>query len=286
MDNEPKEKTQRLRNKSVVRGTNAARKRKITSAIVASTASTAKRSKRTHKKPDRYGKRLSASDRDAFFEQISSNTDSDGTTDGLIKTPDTIHSIDSGESSSDLEIVDSGSSSRETVSSIANERTALHAMNHVHTTPIEEINGQTPIQRILRSDEYTSRPESNDRAILTKLDEILMRISCIEKNTAKIEVRLRNLEQNSTRVDIVGDERESDNESDAMQLELPVKNKESLDKLEANLNLQDFRRKMVTLLPILNIFQNISAIVFAKILNSYEITSPHFENESDRIFIY
>lgn len=263
MDNEPKEKTQRLRNKSVVRGTNTARKRKITSAIVESTA---KRSKRTHKKPDRYGKRLSASDRDAFFEQISSNTDSDGTTDGLINTPDTIHSIDSGESSSDLEIVDSGSSSQETVSSIANERTALHAMNHVHTTPIEEINGHTPIQRIRLSDEYTSRPEpeSNDRAILTKLDAILMRISCIEKNTAKIEVRLRNLEQNSTRADIVGDERESDNENDAMELELPVKNKESLDKLEANLNLQDFRRKMVILLPILNIFQNISAIAFAK----------------------
>lgn len=74
MSENRKRATQQIRNKSVLKGTG--RKHKILSEMAASPA---KRLRRTQKKPDRFGKRLSASSRNEFFGQVSSNSDTDDT---------------------------------------------------------------------------------------------------------------------------------------------------------------------------------------------------------------
>lgn len=245
-------------------------------------ASPAKRLRRTQKKPDRFGKRLSASSHNEFFGQVSSNSDTDDTSNrnfiSLIVTTD---------SSSDLEIINSGSSSDEmhtsthevrdvhsTLHGINDEQTPVgsvslidhntttsgrddrtvsseltHEIDDVHSALLEINDRQIPFESVSLIDDNTTTSGRDDRAILSKLDEILKRISFIEKNTAKMEVRLRNLEQiaqngpNFVGIDVDGNT--SDNDQDFIQRGLPVANQESLDKLEADLKSENFRRQMV-----------------------------------------
>lgn len=172
-----------------------------------------KRLKRIPKKPERYGMRRSASDRDTFFEQLS--TDSDDTNhvrSSPAKTPSAINLIESSESF--CETITSGSSSDETSNRPA--------------TPLKMNDAPTPE----RSGSHCE--------MLSKLDEILKRISAIEKNTAKIETRLKHMENTSIEV-----AETIDDGSDLIDFGIPVNSKSSLDDLEKKLNSDEFRKNMV-----------------------------------------
>lgn len=223
--------------------------------------SKAKRPKRMKSKPIRYGTRISASDRDAFFERVSSNTDSDDTTDGYVQTSDTINLIEHSESGSNASSLSSDEivSIRDDTNSLTAPpesigfQTPLDETSVELTSPLESDERHVPIEEICACGRHSTPSESNDHVILAKLDEILKRISCIEKSTAKMEVRLRNLESVS-RIDIDIGQRASYSEDDFIQLGLPVKNQGSLDKLEEDLNSEDFRRRMVIYLARIEYF--------------------------------
>lgn len=221
----------------------------------------AKRPKRTHTKPDRYGRRISASDRDAFFDQVSSNIDSDDTNQENVQTSESINLIESSDPGSS----GSNSNSDEMVSIIDNSLTSpletndmqipLHERNNEHAYLIEISDVEAPsnetndwhsqAEGICSGNRHTTSLESNDHVILAKLEEIIKRISCIEKNSAKMEVRLRNIEQSLADNEV--NKRESDGEAGFTQLGLPIKNRESLDKLEQDLNSEEFRKTVVNI---------------------------------------
>lgn len=221
---------QNSRNKSILRG------------------NPAKRPKRTNRKPDRFGARISASNRDEFFDQLSSNTDSDDSNNDRVQIWDTINLIESSDASSNGyisssdELVAIGDNGRTTPSEINNVQSQAPETNGGRTntlevgdvqTSVDETNDQhSPVEGICSCDKHKTPPGSNEHVIIAKLDEILKRISSIDKNTAKMEVRMRNLEETVARAEIDVGKRASDNEQDSIQLGLPIKNQESLNKLE------------------------------------------------------
>lgn len=261
-----------------------------------------KRPKRTHKKPDRYGARKSASDRDAFFDQISSNTDSDNTTDIPLPNSD-IYLIESSESHSDglsscaddLDSIRDNGPTSPSGTIVDDMRTSPREISdaqiiHLLTPPHETNDVPSPVEGICSCDRQTTSHETN---IIAKLDEILKRISCIEKNTAKIEVRLRNLEESIARVGIDIEKGTNDSERDFIQLGLPVKNQRDLDKLEEDLNSEDFRQKMViNMTNIEYLFKNFPTFFVAnsfldqiwKIKNS--VGHNNISKKSNRIFVH
>lgn len=90
--------------------------------------------------------------------------------------------------------------------------------------------------------------EKGDTAVLSKLNEILERMSETEKNTAKIDVRLRHLAQKIDQIESGDIEKEGAVGLDFTTLGLPIKTHESLQKLESDLKSSEFRQKMVTYL--------------------------------------
>lgn len=161
-----------------------------------------KRSTRVQKKPERYGHRLSAIDRDAFFEQLSTTTESTCSNDN---TPQMNQLVESCGDSNDTESAYSSCSC---------------------------------------SDNGSSSSTVTEPSFLSKLNEILVRISAIEKNTAKTDVRVRNLETSIDRVDHSVTVPENLTLG-LLELGLPLKFQQSLDKFESDLQSADFRHTTV-----------------------------------------
>lgn len=252
MDRRQKKTTESSQNNKIPRNY-ISKKRKKPSENVSHIS---KRPKRAQNKPDRYGKRLSASNRDEFFQQILSSSDSDDTNNAqvpnneinLVESSDSsgesvlesCHNTSNGrvnveqnqrtpihercdvpvsESSSEFELISSGSSSDEMMNVEQHTRTSMLEIGSV-LSELDEFNGR-----------QTST--TDDRTILSKLDEILARVSLIEKNTAKMEVRLRNIEAIAeSGVNLAGNiQNDHTSFEDLTQLGLPVENQASLDKL-------------------------------------------------------
>ncbi|XP_055308370.1 fibrous sheath CABYR-binding protein-like [Sitodiplosis mosellana] len=141
--------------------------------------------------PERYGKRKSASDRDAFFDRVSSHIDSDDTADSHEQNPDTVNLIDSdGSSSSSDEMVSIRDNDLTSSFDAIGSQSPLSESSHERTSTIEISDAQTPphesdsesVEEISPCDRRTTQSESNDHVILAKLDEIFSRILCIEKS--------------------------------------------------------------------------------------------------------
>lgn len=86
---------------------------------------------------------------------------------------------------------------------------------------------------------------TQSEVIISKLDEILIRIAAIEKFQAKTEVRLRNIENSMERYDNGTNETDGNEAVDRARLGLPVKTLPSLDKLEQDLATEENKQQMV-----------------------------------------
>lgn len=192
------------RNELVSTKTNNTRKRKM---VQSTTTSANKRSKRTTKKPDRLGKRISAINRDSFFENILNGTYS-GDEQGISNNADESTEFDSRDASQQSENSQSIDDGDELISVGSNEG-----------------------------------PQIFEEAIISKLNEILIRISEIEKFQAKSDVRLRSIEKIMGQLN--GMEETDGEHIDRSQLGLPCKSKGEMDKLEKDLNENERKKTMV-----------------------------------------
>lgn len=269
--------TQQSRRKKVLlrTSTNPSRKRKSSSEGLQS-----QRPKRAKNQTVRYGRRLSATNRDEFFEQFtSSNTESDDTNYREYTSPvitDLIPVDESSSSSSEAGVskraqqnpcplgqmlsVSNRGASFEHISSntdsddasilnqINDARKSISPNSHSHLINLDDESSTISDDVVsVRSDSVDSGSKNNvelklNEIVLSKLNEIIERISNIEKTTAKMEIRLRYLEQlvGRTATDSAGRD-----EEDFAQLGLPIKSLQSLDKLESDLNLEAYRQKLV-----------------------------------------
>lgn len=127
------------------------------------------------------------------------------------------------------------------------------------TTSTESIQSEIPLD-----DAQSIDAESNDdlisvgvnerphpmqyETIISKLNEILNRISAIEKSEAKNEARLRNIEKFMDRFNNGLSDADADDviRVDKSQLGIPVKTKASLDKLEKDLESDEKRKQVVS----------------------------------------
>lgn len=161
-----------------------------------------KRTKRQINLPDRFGS-SSASERNAFFENVVNDTQSQNSA--------TQHSAS--------------------------------------TEQVQSESAHTSVYSDDDDDEISvgiERPLLNIETVLSKLDEILIRISAIEKFEAKVEVRLRNIEKFMDRFSNGNSEADVGNIIEKSQLGLPVKTKVSLDELEKDLESQEKRQQCVS----------------------------------------
>lgn len=88
---------------------------------------------------------------------------------------------------------------------------------------------------------------TQSESIVSKLDEILIRIAAIEKFQAKSEVRLRNIENFMERCDngTSANTNDADECANRSQLGLPVKTVQSMDKLEQDLATEEKKQQYV-----------------------------------------
>lgn len=106
------------------------------------------------------------------------------------------------------------------------------------------------VKSVIHASNHDEFSSSNDisfqKSILAKLDEILVRVSCIEKNIAKNDIRLKEIETtclSNSNNDIIQVRRIDDRELNLFKL--PVSSKESLNELEKKLGDKEFMLKMV-----------------------------------------
>lgn len=159
------------------------------------------RPKRDRKQTERYGRRMSTSNHDEFFQQTSQEN--------------------------------------------SFNHSAVSVDSHDSTRPVANLAAERETTRCDGSNTCTQHCEKNNILVLAKLNEILERISLIEKNMAKMDVRLRRLGQTVDQIDGGGIEKEDAIGLDFSQLGLPIKSLVSLNKLESDLQSEDFRQKMV-----------------------------------------
>lgn len=193
------------------------------------TALVDKRPKRMPKKPDRYGKRVSAINRNAFFEEFVSDDSQERSNKN---TPDDI--IASLNSS----LTDSVSISDSTQSVLNSSNDSEHIL-HKSGDDLEQNSPQSSIG-------YNTFQST----VIAKLDEILKRISYLEKDSCKTQARLNKLERTFERyferlngggVDVMEEVSEADRET----FGVPVSSKIALDKFEMDLTSSDFKSKLV-----------------------------------------
>lgn len=214
------------------------------------TAPLDKRPKRSTKKPVRYGKRISAINRNAFFEQFNSNDTQQSNEDD--STSNALDDSDASHNSND-DIDSSHSSIQLSNNSMLNVHNSSHDSEHILH---ESSNNSTADLPQLNDNLEAHSPQSNighstfHSTVITKLDEILKRISYIEKDSCKTQARLSKLDRNFDRylerlngngIDVM----EAVSETDREIFGVPISSKIALDKFEKDLSSSDFKSKLV-----------------------------------------
>lgn len=196
----------------------------------------APKTKRTRIRTNRYGNRLSGIDRDEFFTNIENSMPSIENLNELNDDSHATHTSENG-SNSDYNCEDESPGSNTSTSSESRDCGRTDQSDLVSLVP-----EQSPSSSISPSSINASN-HSFQKVVLEKLDELLIRISSVEKNVAKAEIRLKDLENLQTtdcninigRIDF----------SELAQYGLPKKNKENLDEFEKRLKSKEFKSKMV-----------------------------------------
>lgn len=201
-----------------------------------------KRPRRATRKPDRLGKRVSTINRNEFFEQFSN--------DASINSENTVdnshHSDDSTISSDSLHNKTTADDSHQSNSSsltrpVQSEQSDSERNLHEASDNLEQSSSQWS------SDHGTKNFETT---VVRKLDEILKRISYIEKDNCKTQARLAKLERNFERylerlngngIDVM----EAVCDTDRERLGIPISSKIALDKFEVDLASSDFKSESV-----------------------------------------
>lgn len=122
--------------------------------------------------------------------------------------------------------------------------------NNSETTGLLFNENECDVKNVINVSNYHESSNSNDicfqKSILAKLDEILVRVSCIEKNIAKNDIRLKDIEATCVANSNNTIEVQKIDDYELNRLELPVSSKESLNELEEKLKDKEFKLKMVT----------------------------------------
>ena len=241
------------------------KKRRLES--IPDTASLNKRPKRVPKKPDRFGKRLSAVNRNEFFEQFSHNeiqleSEKTNTFEGSDDSSVSYQPNNSGNTSSNdgLNQINNFVSDDDSIQSTKNSSTvSVHERSDI----LEEKSSHSDIDR----SDFQS-------IVISKLDEILKRIAYVEKDCCKTQVRLnkleRNFEQYFERINGGGiDVLEAVSEADRETFGVPISSKVALDKFEKNLTSPDFKSKLVIFIYIM-IENEINKIIYGLNLHVFK----------------
>lgn len=208
---------------------------------------TQRSSNRIQKRTSRYGSRLSAVNGDAFFEALSNSV------------PETSNSI--------IQITSESSSSNQTNESsntndLSSDTTPISAVPTAESTPS---NSKSPtivtnLSSSIHSISIASR-NTFEETVLHKLNEILVRLSELEKNTAKTDVRLRNvanelvaIRQNPRAATKIG----TVDPAELARRGLPISSLEALNSFEQNLKDEAFVNDIVSLIMSASNFIQIS----------------------------
>lgn len=208
----------------------------------------APKTKRTRIRTNRYGNRLSGIDRDEFFTNIENSMPSIENLNELNDDSHATHTSENG-SNSDYNCEDESPGSNTSTSSESRDCGRTDQSDLVslvpEQSPITISTFESPMSpsSSISPSSINASNHSFQKVVLEKLDELLIRISSVEKNVAKAEIRLKDLENLQTtdcninigRIDF----------SELAQYGLPKKNKENLDEFEKRLKSKEFKSKMV-----------------------------------------
>lgn len=209
--------------------------------FVAASKKQLQRPTRQRKKPDRYGKRKSAADRDSFFgemqihnnsEDVESNSSHEDVITNLLNAPCTPTS----------QIIISESES------IVNDSSQIIS-SEPESPAFMPLAGSISPQITSNSNSNTrsSLPFDFETVVIQKLDEILKRISALEKSSAKSDARLRGLEKALDQFDCSsGSSSPELSHSERSKFGLPILSQMKLDKLENDLTDNSFKTKLVS----------------------------------------
>lgn len=200
------------------------------------------RPKRVAKRPDRYGKRVSAINRNVFFEQF--NNDDSPKRDNE-NSPNNLNGSHRSNSLGSTSSTDSL-----TIDSVSNNDSAQSVSNTSNDT--DHILHESDNNLEKNSPHSSIGYNAFQSAAITKLDEILKRISYIEKDNCKTQARLNKLERTFERyferlngggIDVM----EAVSEAYRATFGVPISSKMALDKFEMDLINSDYKSKLVIL---------------------------------------
>lgn len=197
---------------------------------------TQRSSSRIRKRISRYGSRSSSVNGDEFFEQL------------INREPDPTNAI--------IEITSESSSSNQTNDS-HDTNNLSSVVTPLSTSPIAESTPSNPNHTFVSNVSHSMHSALSvggntfEEIVLKKLDEILVRLGELEKNTAKTDVRLRNVSnelvafrQNPRAAATIG----SVDPADLAKRGLPINSLEALDSFERNLKDEAFVNDIVSLI--------------------------------------